>query len=293
MHELHVDQLGAGIISERMAVARVFPRITGDLPRLADAARREHDGARLEQHEAAGLAEVSQRAGDLPADHKQADDRALHVHVDPGVHALVLEDADHLEAGAVADVGQAAVGVAAEGPLVDATIGRAIEQRAPRLELVDPIGGFLGVDLGHAPVVVHLAAAHRVAEMHAPGVFSHHVAERRGGAPLGHDGVGFAEQRLADERDLGLVRARLYGGPEAGATGADHDDVVVQTTDISHEVVARVSRIRALKRRLGNDTRPEGRSALRPSGRAKSPSRPFRARIKTAPSIIRRAACRE
>src|SRR2546430_8667448 len=48
----------------------------------------------------------------------------------------------------------------------------------------------------HAPVVVHLAAPHRVAEMHAPVVFPHHVAERRRGAPLGHHGVGFAEQRL-------------------------------------------------------------------------------------------------
>jgi len=56
------------------------------------------------------------------------------------MHGLVLEHADHLEAGAVADVRQAAVRMAAEGPLVDAPVGRAIEQRAPRLELVDAIG---------------------------------------------------------------------------------------------------------------------------------------------------------
>src|ERR1051326_1172149 len=84
--------------------------------------------------------------------------------------------------GAIADVGQAAVGVPAEWPLVDLAVAGAIEQRAPRLELVDAVGRFLGVDLRHAPVVVHLAAAHRVAEMHAPVVFRKHVAERRGGA---------------------------------------------------------------------------------------------------------------
>jgi len=123
--------------------------------------------------------------------------------------------------------------MAAEGALIDAAIGRAIEQRAPRLELRDAVGRFLGVDLGHAPIVVHLAAAHRVAEMHAPVVFPHHVAERRRGAPLGHHRVGFAEQRFADQGDFGFLGAGFDGGAQARAAGADHDDVVVVRPQVS------------------------------------------------------------
>jgi len=213
-------------------VARVLPGIAGDLPGFADAAGGQHDGAGAEEHEAAGFAEVSQRAGDPPADDEQPHDRAFHVHVDPRVHALVLQHADHFEASAVAHVCQAAVGMPAEGPLVDAPVGRAIEQRSPRLELVDAVWGFLRVDLRHAPVVVHLAAAHRIAEMHAPVVFAHYVTQRRGRPAFGHDGVRLAEQRFADEGDLGLLGARFNGGPQSGAARADHDNVVRVTTEI-------------------------------------------------------------
>src|SRR6266496_150638 len=80
----HVDELGAGLIRQRVPVPRVLPGIARDLPRLADATCGDHDRARFEHHEAAGLAEVSERAGDLPADDKQLDDRAFHVHVDDG-----------------------------------------------------------------------------------------------------------------------------------------------------------------------------------------------------------------
>src|SRR5438105_12690256 len=174
LHELHVDQLGARVVGEGVAIDGVFPRVAGDLPPLPDATGREDDGARAEQHEPSRLAEIAQCARYPAAGHAQADDRALHVHVDIGMHRFVLKHANHLETGAIADVRQPAVRMTSERALVDAAVGRAVEQRAPRLELVDPVGGFLGVDLGHAPVVVHLAAAHRVAEMHAPAVFLHY-----------------------------------------------------------------------------------------------------------------------
>jgi hypothetical protein len=210
------------------------------------------------------------------------------VHVDAGVHAFVLEHADHFEPGTIAHVGETAVGVTAEGPLIDATVGRAIEQGAPRLQLANAVRRFLRVDLRHAPVVVHLAAAHRVAEMHAPVVLGHDIAERRGRPALGHDGVCFAEQRFADQRDLGILGARFDGRAQSRAARTDHDDVVVVAADVGHYSTVLGFVPRALKRRLGDFARPEGRTFLeRPSGRAPWPSRDFSPRI-MSPRVIYR-----
>ena len=43
LDELHVDQLGAGAIGERVAVAGAFPAVAGDAIGAADAAGREDD----------------------------------------------------------------------------------------------------------------------------------------------------------------------------------------------------------------------------------------------------------
>ena len=104
---------------------------------------------------------------------------------------------------------------------------RAIEHRAPRLELADAIGRFLRVQLGHAPVVQVLAAAHRVGEVHAPAVAVVDVGHRRGHAALGHDGVRLAEQRLGDDADRGALRRRFDGRAQSRAAGADDEHVVI------------------------------------------------------------------
>jgi len=122
--------------------------------------------------------------------------------------------------------------MAAERPLVDASVRVRSNSCAPRLELVDAIRGFLGVDLRHAPVVVHLAAAHRVggnAPASCPRPFTLPSAAA---APPSAMTVWLAEQRLADERDFGLLGARLDGGTQTGAAGADHDDVVIVTAQV-------------------------------------------------------------
>src|SRR5205823_354113 len=67
LDEFHVLQFGAGIVSEGMAVASVFPAVAGDLERLADAAGGEHDRLGLEQDEAAPFARVGKRAGNAVA----------------------------------------------------------------------------------------------------------------------------------------------------------------------------------------------------------------------------------
>ena len=155
----------------------------------------------LEDVEAAALAVVAERAGDAVAVLEQRDDGVLHVHVDALVDAVVLQRADHLQAGAVADVGQARIAVAAEVALQDAAVLGAVEHRAPGLELAHAVGRFLGVQLGHAPVVEVLAAAHRVGEVDLPVVALVDVGQRRGDAALGHHRVRLAEQRLADQAD--------------------------------------------------------------------------------------------
>src|SRR5262249_41449296 len=47
LDELHVDQLGARVVPESVAVAGAFPAVARDLVRPAQAAHRQHDGLRL------------------------------------------------------------------------------------------------------------------------------------------------------------------------------------------------------------------------------------------------------
>jgi hypothetical protein len=63
LDELHVHQLRAGLIRERVAVARAFPAVAGDLVRAARAARRQDDGARVEHLEPPALALVPDDPG--------------------------------------------------------------------------------------------------------------------------------------------------------------------------------------------------------------------------------------
>ena len=129
--------------------------------------------------------------------------------------AVILQRPDHLEARAIADVREPRILVAAEVALEDPAVVRAVEERAPGLELADAIGRFLGVQLGHPPVVHVLAAAHRVGEMHLPVVAVVDVAERRRHAAFGHDGVRLAQERLAEQPDLDARPPTLRSRPGA------------------------------------------------------------------------------
>ena len=53
LHELHVDEIGAGVIRERVAVAGAFPAVAGDAVGAADAAGGEDDCPGAEHLEAA------------------------------------------------------------------------------------------------------------------------------------------------------------------------------------------------------------------------------------------------
>ena len=143
--------------------------------------------------------------------------------LDAGMDALVLQGADQLQPRAVAHVGQALVGVSAEMADVDVAlaVAGAVEHRSPFFQFPHPVGGLLGVDLGHAPMVAQVAADHGIAEMLLPGIAGIDGGQRRRDAALGHDRVGLAQQGFADEPGLASGRRGLDGGPQSRSAGAD------------------------------------------------------------------------
>ncbi len=68
---------------------------------------------------------------------------ALHVKIDALVDAVILQGADHLQAGAVAHVRQARITVPAEIALQNLAVFGAIEQRAPSLQFAHALGASL------------------------------------------------------------------------------------------------------------------------------------------------------
>ena len=210
-----------------------FPAVAGDLVGAPGAAGREDDRRGVEHLEAAALPLVADDARRAPVGQQQADDGELHVDVDAAMDPVILQRADHLEPGAIADVRQTRIAMAAEVALEDPAVRGPVEHRAPGLELADAIRRFLRVQLGHPPVVDVLAAAHGVGEVHLPAVAVVDVGERRGDAPFGHDRVRLAEQRLADQADLDAGRRRFDGRAEAGAAGADDEERRCQSRAVS------------------------------------------------------------
>src|SRR5438445_3801562 len=148
------------------------------LPRLAVAAGCEYDRLGAKDDEASGLTPIRDCACDAIAISEQTDDGALHEDVDALMDAALLQRANHLEPGAIADVREALPGVTTEGALKNSAVSRAVEHRAPVFELADAIGRFLRMKLCHPPVVQELAAFHRVAEMRLPVVLRIDVRQR-------------------------------------------------------------------------------------------------------------------
>ena len=194
LDELHVDQLRARVIRERMTVAGVLPAVARDLVGAADSAGREDDGLGAEDNETSPLAIVAERADDALSLLQQRQDRALHVHVDALVNSVILQRADHFESRAIADVREPRILMAAEVALQNAAVIRPVEDGAPRFELAHAIGRFLCVQLSHPPIVDVLAAAHRIGEVHPPVVAIVDVRQRGRDSAFRHHGVRFAEE---------------------------------------------------------------------------------------------------
>ena len=86
---------------------------------------------------------------------EQSEDGVFHVHIDPLMDSVILQRADHLQPGAIADVRQARILMTAEISLQNTAILRSIENRAPRFQFAHAIGRFLGVQFGHAPLLTY------------------------------------------------------------------------------------------------------------------------------------------
>ena len=169
-----------------------------------------------------------------------------HVHVDSLMDAVVLQCADHFEAGAIADVREARIFVAAEISLQNAAVLCAIEHRAPRFQFAHAIGRFLGVQLGHAPLVYVLAAAHRVGEMDFPIVAIIDVGQRGRDAAFRHDRVRLAEQDICKPSRPKRRPRTLRWPREARAAGTDDKNIVLESFVIGHGLKSeRVTRLQS------------------------------------------------
>ena len=181
-----------------MAIAGAIPAVARDLVGFADSAGRENDCLGAKNFEPAALAIVGEGADDALAILEQRHNANLHVNLDALMDAVILQRANHFQAGAIADMRESRIFVAAEISLQNAPVLRAIEHRTPRFEFAHAIGRFLGVQFRHAPLIYVLTAAHRVGEMHLPIVAIINVGERGSDPPFGHDRVRFAEQTFAN-----------------------------------------------------------------------------------------------
>src|SRR5580658_1662080 len=148
--------------------------------------------------------------------------------------SMVLQSANHLQSGAVTDVCEARIPMAAEIPLQNSAIAGAIKKRAPSFQFTHARRSFLGMQLRHPPVIQVLTAAHGVGKVNPPAVAIVHISHRRGYATLGHDGVRFAEKRLRNDRDLYTGGRSLNGSPQTGAPGSNDQNVVLMRDVLAH-----------------------------------------------------------
>src|SRR5687767_6745759 len=117
------------------------------------------------------------------------------------MNAAILQRANHLQPSAIADVAESFVGVSAKCTLQNVAAAGAIEQRTPLFQLTYTIRRLPRVNLGHAPAVQKLSAAHRVAKVRAPVVSRIDVSHRGGNTTFSHYRVGLRseERRVGKE----------------------------------------------------------------------------------------------
>src|SRR5882757_10266992 len=153
LNEFHLLQFGAHTIGERQAIAGVLPAIAGDLEGAPDAASGHHHGVCLPHTEVALFAIISAGSYNAARVQQEAEHGALHLDIHAAVDAVVLQGANHLQAGAIADVRQPGIFLTAKVSLQNTPVFGAVEQCAPGFQFAHALGRLFGVQLRHAPVV--------------------------------------------------------------------------------------------------------------------------------------------
>ena len=220
-----------------MPIARVLPAVARHFERPADAAARQHDRFRLKDPKPPTLTVIPEGSHHAVPVHQELNDRALHVHVDPLVDAVVLQGPDHLEPGPVPHVGQPWILMAAKIPLQDTTVGRPIEYGPPGLELSHPIRRLLCVQLRHPPAIEVLPPSHGVGKVRRPPIAIINVGQRGRHAAFGHDRVGLAQQRLAHEPYRHSGRRGFNRRTETSSAGANDEHIVLKRLMVHHTLL--------------------------------------------------------
>src|SRR3982751_5294593 len=137
---LHVDQLRARMVGQRVTVARAIPAVARDLVSLPDPTGREDDGFRAKNPKPPTLAVVAECSADSAAILQQGENTNLHVNINAAVDPVILQGANHFQTCPIADVREARVFMASEISLQNATILCPIEDCAPSLKFAHPRG---------------------------------------------------------------------------------------------------------------------------------------------------------
>src|ERR1043165_4616383 len=104
LDELHVDQLRSCAITERVAIAGVFPAVASNLVGASDSTGCEDDRFGSKNQEAAALTIVTERTDDSSVLFQQSENGPLHVDIDPSMHTVILQRPNHFQARAIAHV---------------------------------------------------------------------------------------------------------------------------------------------------------------------------------------------
>ncbi len=232
LHELHVLQRQAGAQHHGVAVAGAGVGRGGREVGAAVTAGGQHHhlGAELVQLAGVELKRGDARAGAVLHDQIEGEvfDEELHLAADrlavqgvqDGVTGAVGGGAGALHR-AFAEV----AGHAAEGALIDLALVGAAEGHAPVFQLINGLRRVADQVFDGVLVAQPVRPLDGVVHVPLPGVLAH-VAERGGDAALGRHGVRAGREDLGDASDLQALLGGAEGGAQAGAPGADDDDVV-------------------------------------------------------------------
>src|SRR6188768_3592835 len=100
-----------------MPIAGAVPAVARDLVGFTDSAGRQHDSFRAKNSEPPALAIIAEGSNHALAGAEQGEDANFHVNFDALMHAVILQGADHFQAGAIADMRETRILMPAEIPL--------------------------------------------------------------------------------------------------------------------------------------------------------------------------------